>query len=56
MIATSLMEDDAISGDADDLVQTLVQAGCTPEQVQAFIRRYCCGNLTRSPLRGGHAE
>ena len=51
MIATARLEDDAIIGNVDDLVQTLRQAGCTPEQVQAFIRRYCCGDLTRSPLR-----
>jgi len=41
----STMGDDAITANrtseqmhVDDLVQTLVQAGCTPEQVQAFIR------------------
>ena len=40
MMSTDRMEGDAITGTVDDLVQTLRLAGCTPEQVQAFIRRF----------------
>ena len=52
MMSTYRMEDNAITGNVD-LAQILIQAGCTPEQVQAFIRRW---NLTSSPLRGHYAE